>query len=146
MLTGTWMILVLAYFVRKIPFSVKTTSSIVLYYGLWPMDHDDGSDLSIYRKRRFWACLGLRHGFNHFRHHSAVYPESGPREGADDSFIVLISPYGSLAIGNAKNTPAHDPFLPLWGRVKIEGESVRTFILEKGRGHLFKRIAQFRFE
>ena len=29
MLTGTWMILVLAYFVRKVPFSIKTTSSIL---------------------------------------------------------------------------------------------------------------------
>lgn len=28
-LTGTWMILVLAYFIRKVPFSVKTTSSIL---------------------------------------------------------------------------------------------------------------------
>lgn len=28
-LTGTWMILVLAYFVRKVPFSIKTTSSIL---------------------------------------------------------------------------------------------------------------------
>lgn len=28
-LTGTWMILVLAYFIRKVPFSIKTTSSIL---------------------------------------------------------------------------------------------------------------------
>jgi len=28
-LTGTWMILVLAYFIRKVPFSIKTTSSLL---------------------------------------------------------------------------------------------------------------------
>jgi iron(III) transport system permease protein len=28
-LTGTWMILVLAYFIRKVPFSIKTTSSVL---------------------------------------------------------------------------------------------------------------------
>jgi len=28
-LTGTWMILVLAYFIRKTPYSIKTTSSLL---------------------------------------------------------------------------------------------------------------------
>jgi iron(III) transport system permease protein len=28
-LTGTWMILVLAYFIRKVPFSIKTTSALL---------------------------------------------------------------------------------------------------------------------
>jgi iron(III) transport system permease protein len=28
-LTGTWMILVLAYFIRKVPFSIKTTASLL---------------------------------------------------------------------------------------------------------------------
>ena len=29
-LTGTWMIIVLAYFIRKVPFSIKTTSSLLM--------------------------------------------------------------------------------------------------------------------
>ena len=29
-LTGTWMILVMAYFIRKVPFSIKTTSSLLM--------------------------------------------------------------------------------------------------------------------